>query len=87
MRAYRRLEALQGSCIPVLIGAGTIEGGRTAFIAMSDAGIQLTTLEQQCDPLLQTEALTPEVQPLHIVQSAVLRQEQCTWIGASSAAG
>lgn len=56
--AYGRLQHLQGICIPMLLAAGTLHEGRTAFVALSDAGVSLQDLEDGCDPTLNTRIIT-----------------------------
>jgi hypothetical protein len=50
IRAYQNLEHLQGSCVPRVLGAGSLDRGRTAFIAMTGAGINARELLQCSSP-------------------------------------
>lgn len=60
---YLRLQRLQGSCVPRLIAAGSIEEGLSVFLALSDAG---TSLYSRCEPTLdESSVITPQVQNVH----------------------
>ena len=50
IRAYQNLEHLQGSCVPRVLGAGSLDRGRTAFIALEDAGMNARDLLQCSSP-------------------------------------
>jgi hypothetical protein len=59
--AYHQLESLQGQYIPHLLAFGTINQGRDAFVALTDAGTSMQDLVLQCDALLEDHALTQQV--------------------------
>lgn len=59
--AYGRLHSLQGDCVPRLLAAGTIDEGRTAFLALTDAGVSQRELMRRCNPKTDDHITTPQV--------------------------